>query len=323
MLSSRQTIQAFVKLLLSHPAGQIVACNIVCCWRCRVVDRAGINDALSVALDQFERKPPADCKQLIGLLETAWQAHCFHGPQARRTGRESGKGLLYNIIRYDYFTSMLNWDTLAREGLCVEGDPCTTAGGEVKMDAVNNLSGRDGVFKADCDLGRATLWLTPDDLGSDKPDRIRDALGLIQHGTGKTLVRLTIPAATANAIKSFRPTFAAAGSHRRFQQRPDRRTPRGLGRTVDLDRHNREPMDNPVSGPIEIIARPQKIEGLSASWTCLGPTVHSGEPESMQQEFDERFVKRMWRDRDGDKLRRLLVCLCKPLRLANTQRAPH
>ncbi|MEJ8859722.1 hypothetical protein WKW79_34560 [Variovorax robiniae] len=308
---------------MSEPLGQIVACNIVRCGRSRLVDRRLIHAALCTALEQFERDRPAHCTGLIGLLMNEWQTHYFHGPAAVVTAKSPGRVLLHNIIRYEYFLGMLTNDVVAAENL-LSPDPCGTADGSLKMRALCSLSGRSDVLRPDGEFGRATLWLTPDDLAQDA-DQVRDLLGLVHHGPGLALMCVDIPASAMGATESFRPTFAAAGSHRRFRQRPDRRTPRGFGRAVDLAKHCQQPIDRPVDGGVEIIAKPQRLHGLGATWTCLGCTIRSGEPETQDvgsREYDERFVRRLWHERDMGKLRRQLANLCKPPRAAKAGGAP-
>ncbi len=67
--------------------------------------------------------------------------------------------------------------------------------------------------------------------------RIRDLLGLVHHQQGTLLAAMHFSPRTLSACASARPTFADAGSHRRFKTWPDSvsaRNQRSWGSTVDL-----------------------------------------------------------------------------------------
>lgn len=326
MCNNEETALRFVDLLLSQPAGQIVACNIVHCCDEGIVAHEDIVRILRVSLHTFAMDTPKSLTGLLGLLSIEWATHRFHGPQAvtADADAECFARPLHNVIRYDYFIPLLDAGVCSREGL-VNTDPFKVAGGPrevARLDALSNAG--SSPFLADAKLGYGALWLTPDELAGKKADRIRDLLGLVHHGAGVPLVRVGVSAESVRGLHVHRPTFATAGTHKRFRQRPQRSTPLGCGRAIDLSKHRRQPPDTDVDGAIEVVTEPQPLSALSVSWQCVGRTEWHGEdrePSSKTSrsasapleppDYDGKFVQRLLGDRSLEEMRNALLLLCQ------------
>lgn len=301
MSDTRQEVRDFVDLLLSDPAGQIVACNILHCCDEGLFAREKIEEILQLSLRQFANDTPESCLELLGLVEIEWQAYRFHGPAITLDGDKLPNGGLYHVVRYDYFLDMIDASHLNESGIVLK-NPFDTVGGLLQVEALNRLSNSvDRPFVADAKLGGKTLWLTPSKMARFGADRLRDLLGLIQHGIGVPLVRIAISMASTHKILAYRPTFATAGTHRRFRHRPDTETPSGFGRAVDLARHSRKPVGSSVDGALEVVSEPQPLAALKISWECVGRTEFHGEYRARTTQdalpstpnYDEKFVQRL------------------------------
>lgn len=313
MSEFQEAVGRFVTLLLSEPKGQIVACNLVHCDDAKVVEPTEIRAILQLALRQFAMDAPTTCTELLGLLEIEWQDFRFHGPETPAADPTHGVGL-HHVIKYEYFFASLTPALRISEGV-VSRNPFAIVGGMEQVRKLDALSSKAKfMFPDGAKLGYGALWLTPADLRPLNADRARDLLGLVHHGAGVPLMRVSLTPASVQRFRTHRPTFASAGTHRRFRQRPGIDTPQGFGRAVDLEKHRTAAVGEVVDGAMEIVAEPQDIYGLDISWSCLGCTQVHGEPEvgppAPTPNYDEIFVNRLLGDRTLDELRRDIEILC-------------
>ncbi len=103
----------------------------------------------------------------------------------------------------------------------------------------------DGALRRTIGVPGGVVWLTPSAgvahlLKSNRAaDRLRDVLGLQHHLRGRCLAVLHLDDAAVQRCVTARPTFADAGSHRRFKARADAKRNRkrsAWGHTSDLAR---------------------------------------------------------------------------------------
>lgn len=314
-----ELIERFASLLLSEPKGQIVACNLLYCHDAKVVEPSEVESIVKTSLHQFDADPPASCTELLGLLEIEWHAHRFHGPEAEVSDELCRTGF-HHILRYEHFFDALDPKVRSATGI-VARNPFTEVGAKQQAVTLNRLSGQPaGMFSSGKKLGHTTLWLTPDDLRPLTADRARDLLGLIHHGAGIALMRVSVASTIIRGLRARRPTFAAAGTHRRFRQRPDSYTPTGFGRAVDLQRHRTLPVGETVDGAMEVVTEPQGLHSLEIAWICLGCTKAHGEDQRVEKligmsprakpNYDEIFVQRLLGDKTLHNVEQDLHNLC-------------
>lgn len=298
------TIDKFLSLLLSEPKGRIVGCNILSCHTSRLVGAPWMRKTMRQVLLKFSQDEPRTCTELIGLLEREWTESLFAGPVSAALGADDRQGYVH-VIRYERFLTLLDPAVLASEGIRIE-NPCETTYGSIHMEALNML-GEHGRGLRDpgrgiMNLGYCTLWLAPFSDRVKTADDARDLMGLVHHGDNVSLVSVKMPHDVIEARHCHRPTFADAGSHRRFRQRPDRCRPRNFGRAVDLAKHRAEPLSSPVDGALETVTTPLPFNPeLQATWWCLGCTTKHGERDKKSSraddEMDEIFFNRLLRGR--------------------------
>ena len=152
----------------------------------------------------------------------------------------------------------------------------------------------------------SVLWVSPllglvDDLGDSHPaECLRDALGLIHHGADKALAALHLPADLVHRREGGRPTFADAGSHRRFRADADTRRAQGRsawGCTVHLA--HLEAGRKQVDGRMERVVPPIPARDVGKiRVTPLGSTLtERGAPASAAN--DAAFAERLLRQHGG------------------------
>jgi hypothetical protein len=152
----------------------------------------------------------------------------------------------------------------------------------------------------------SVLWVSPlagllDDLGNTHPaECLRDSLGLIHHGADKALAALHLPAELVQRRDGARPTFADAGSHRRFRANADTARARGRsawGCTVHLA--HLESGRKQVDGRMERVVRPIPARDVGkVRVTPLGSTLtERGGPASAAN--DAAYAERLLRQCGG------------------------
>lgn len=141
-------------------------------------------------------------------------------------------------------------------------------------------------------------------------DGARDALGLIDRCTGVALIEIRFPANKLVSVKWARPTFADAGTHRRFRTINDDNTSpsiSGWGCTVDLGRFAAG--DPVLDGLPERVVEPLAFDrDLEAEFSFVGGTT-STRGLTAAKDDDEAFARRVLRRRTVADLRNRLTAL--------------
>ena len=244
-----------INLLLIEPIGRIVACNILAAVNENVLTRGLVKAFLENCLNAFVEAPVKTTEELIGQFEEV-----ARGERPIRNGSHS-QFLFACTKRTTAISKTSEVSTVIEVGTLVhylievaDGHASflsyPDATDSMLKDAIERLNDRSDFYRSDAYLGgnpdRPFFWITltemlstvrrdnsPEDLG----DAIRDRLGLIHYEDNIPLVELRIPGTRLRSRKHARPTFADAGSHRRFRIRPDKSSARqrsGWGWTVDL-----------------------------------------------------------------------------------------
>jgi hypothetical protein len=120
----------------------------------------------------------------------------------------------------------------------------------------------DGALQRTIGAPGGVVWLTPSAglarlvKAARAADRLRDVLGLLHHPRGRCLAVLHLDDLAVQRCGTARPTFADAGSHRRFKVRADAERNRqrsAWGHTADLARL--------ASGAPILDGRPERVCG--------------------------------------------------------------
>ena len=260
----------FLKRLMSHSQGRIVACNIVDSLNERLLKVDSVRelldwwhqlylwyiqkiykgrmpkrkeqDELMKTLDVllFEQQAPgfrSDEKQPSFLLQ------CKRKPRVSKSDFEFVNVTTASVLIY-HLMEENDRRILAGSGkMTVMGEPT-----EEEIGAVLAKGEHQVRLKPGATVGRPNhlLWLTPvDGLKAEfahirSADCIRDRLGLIHYDrVGNALVALYLPNTAILAGEHGRPTAADAGSHARFKARADNGVNRrrsAWGYTADLEK---------------------------------------------------------------------------------------
>lgn len=316
-------------LLFQKPLGAVVVCNIVDCLDEALVDAPFVRAFIGAAEAAFDQEKPKTTINVIGMLAKVARGRL---PVSVSGAPSIGRSFLCGctvpaaslndtcscVLDVGKFKENLVSDARVNEGhgfFLSNPDP---ADPELER-AIESLNGRDNIFKPDAKLGGGEVqlfWVCPTDTLSLRiakhltGDEARDALGLIDHRTGVALIEIRFPANKLVSVKWARPTFADAGTHRRFRPINDGKTSpstSGWGCTVDLGRFAAG--DPVLDGLPERVVEPLAFDReLEAEFSFVGGTT-STRGLTAAKDDDEAFAQRVLGRRTVTDLRNRLTAL--------------
>jgi len=318
-----------VDLLFEKPRGAIVVCNIIDCLDEALVDTPFLRAFIGAAEAAFNQEKPKTTINVVGMLAKVARGELpvsvSGAPSIARNFLcrcSIAAAPLYDtcscVLEVGRFKEDLVSDARVNErhGFFLSNpDP---ADPELRR-AIESLNGRDDIFRTDAELGGGPVplfWVCPTERLSPRTaahrtgDEARDALGMIQHGSGVALIEIRSPANKLVSVKWARPTFADAGIHSRFRTVNDDRTNpsiSGWGFTVDLARFA---AGAPVlDGLPERVVEPLEFNrDLEAQFSFVGGTTLTRGLTAAKDD-DEAFAQRVLRRRTVADLRNRLTAL--------------
>ena len=248
--------ERMIDLLLKEPIGRIVACNIFAALEENLIKRELLKTFLENCLQAFTEVTVLTTEDLIGQFEDVARGdrpisnrRQFLFACTKRTTAMTEDSEFSTVMEIGTLNGYLISDSALADGhasFVSNPDPTDP----MLRDAIDLLNGRTDIYRSNAYLGgnpnRPLFWITPsemllaerrDNSLENLGDAIRDLLGLIRYEDSIPLVELRIPGNRLRCQKHARPTFADAGTHRRFRIRPDTSRARqrsGWGCTVHL-----------------------------------------------------------------------------------------
>ncbi|MBF0564620.1 MAG: hypothetical protein HQK89_05200 [Nitrospirae bacterium] len=310
--------EAMIKLLLKEPIGMILACNILKSLDEGLIDKNRLKEFMQNVLVAFTEERAKVTEELIVQFEKVAIGVLPKEENRRKTFLFACDEPLDSMNDSDEFSTITKVDTLIKhlvkdtevneghEANSINSDPSNVQPLKDFIDKLNKKleEGTEDIYKPGARLGnndhRPFFWIAPtkniDEACRQKSfyklgDEIRDLLGLIHYETLVPLVEIRIPGSKLPSCQHHRPTFADAGSHRRFKQHPEHASGNpGWGCTVHLRLFAAG--DASIDGAPERVAERAFIKTLEVKLRFCGLTmIKRGDSEN---DDDMAFVKRIY-----------------------------
>lgn len=253
------TTYGFIDRVLAKPRGQIVLANLTNGLNQGLFHHKDARNVVDAWMNEFCRKFKTVLKgglsegreedELINCLETikkVFRVKCQRRP--RRSCKARGFGTVIHAgTLIAHYMSEHDRRRLSASG-AITGLSISAPAAETEIDALMSLRRRQVNLRPNQVIGNpeSVLWITPLEevqkhlVGTEAAERVRDGLGLIHRDRlHEPLVLLELPASAVAGTTNGRPTFADAGSHRRFKTHVDGKAKSkrsAWGHTVDLER---------------------------------------------------------------------------------------